>query len=301
MALALAFTVPASAGPITLGTFHEFGFSTAGPPATGCDPADPAGPFCISSSGTPTDFLNAPPWTFVASAVGAVLTVTDAFTAGDRFQVFDFGTSLGLTSASVGSANCGDDPVPCLATPGISKGTFVLATGNHSISITPTLAPSGGGSGYLQVQAIPEPSAWTLSASAPALWFSRGDYGRVPPKEAGGEGSTGIFCLSLSALLSALPWSRPWRGCLNSLSPHNRRVFRERRPRSRWLSRRTMRSWSSRIPTITASPSSICAWIAIAAWRQCRYRSSRTGWLSCRTVPKHTQRIRSAERSRGSR
>src|SRR5205807_246059 len=83
--------------------------------ATGCDPADPAGPFCIPSSGTPTEFLDAPPWTFVAPAAGALLTVTDAFLAGDRFQVFDFGASLGLTSAPVGNADCGDDPIPCLA------------------------------------------------------------------------------------------------------------------------------------------------------------------------------------------
>src|SRR5438045_1800298 len=94
----VAVSIPASAGAITFNTWHEFGFSTAGTPATGCDPADPAGPFCISSSGTVTDFLDAPPWTFTAPAFGAILTVTDAFLAGDRFQVFDFGASIGLTS-----------------------------------------------------------------------------------------------------------------------------------------------------------------------------------------------------------
>src|SRR6266481_5981830 len=103
-ALAIAFTTLASAGPIPLGTFHEFAFTTAGTPATGCDPADPAGPFCIPSSGTPTNFINAPPWTFLAPVQGAILTVTDAFQAGDRFQVFDFGASIGLTSVPTGNA-----------------------------------------------------------------------------------------------------------------------------------------------------------------------------------------------------
>ena len=163
--LAILSTAPANAGPIQLGVFQEFAFSTAGTPATGCDPADPAGPFCIPSSGTPTTFLTAPPWTFVAPVQGAILLVTDAFEAGDRFQVFDFGTSIGLTSLPAGNADCGDDPVPCLTVAGISKGSFSLAAGNHSITITPTLAPGGGGSGYLRADAVPEPVTWMLFGS----------------------------------------------------------------------------------------------------------------------------------------
>src|SRR5882672_8473332 len=121
MLTAICATVQtAAAGVISTGVFYEFGFSTAGTPATGCDPADPAGPFCIPSSGTLTSFLTAPPWTFAAPQ-GAVLIVTDAFVAGDRFQVFDFGISLGLTSVPIGNGDCGDDPVVCLAAAGTSK------------------------------------------------------------------------------------------------------------------------------------------------------------------------------------
>src|SRR5436190_1535633 len=118
----LVFQSSACAGALPFGTFEEFAFSSPGTPATGCFPADPAGDFCISSSGTPTDFLDAPPWTVSAPVQGVLLTVTDAFLAGDRFQVFDFGLPLGLTSAPFGNADCGDDPVPCLSTPGISSG-----------------------------------------------------------------------------------------------------------------------------------------------------------------------------------
>lgn len=149
------------AGPVTPGVYSEFSFGSVGTLARGCDPADPLGSFCVSSSGTPSVLLTAPPWTFSAPVGGATLTVTDAFLSGDRFQVFDFGISLGLTSAPGTGANCGDDPAVCLATPGISKGVFALAAGGHSLTITPTLS-LGGGSGYLRVDAVPEPSTWLL-------------------------------------------------------------------------------------------------------------------------------------------
>ena len=98
-AIGLVAVAPAlSAGPILSDVWYEFGFTDVGVDATGCDPADPAGAFCIPSSGTPTVFLDAPPWTFLASAAGATLTVTDAFLSGDQFELFDFGASIGLTS-----------------------------------------------------------------------------------------------------------------------------------------------------------------------------------------------------------
>lgn len=163
-AIALGASTPAHAGPIAFGTWFQFSFEDVGVPATGCDPADPAGGFCIPSSGTPTVFLDAPPWTFTAPASGAVLRVTDAFEAGDAFGVFDFGVSVGVTSPPAGDADCGDDPVPCLADPDISKGLLALGPGDHSIGITPILAPSGGGSAYLRVdpRVIPEPAGFLL-------------------------------------------------------------------------------------------------------------------------------------------
>lgn len=166
-ALLLATASGASAGVINADTWYEFAFSDPGVAATGCDPADPAGPFCISSSGTPTTFLDAPPWTFVAPAGGTVLQVTDAFQSGDRFEVFDLGVSIGLTSAPLATAvvDCGDDPVVCLATAGMSTGTFALGAGAHSITLVAVLSPNGGGAGYLQIGAatnVPEPGALAL-------------------------------------------------------------------------------------------------------------------------------------------
>lgn len=147
----------AHSGPIATNTFLEFGFSDVGIAATGCDPADPAGPFCIPSGGTPTSFLDAPPWTF-GTTTDSFLRVTDALESGDRFEVFDYGVSLGQTSIP-GASDCGDDPVVCFADPAMSSGLFLLPAGAHSITLVATLAPSGGGSGYLV--AVPEPG--TLS------------------------------------------------------------------------------------------------------------------------------------------
>jgi len=165
--LALACAKPASASPITIGAWEQFGFGVAGDPAQGCDPDDPASFFCFGSSSTPTSFLSAPPWTFLAPASGASLTVTDVFEAGDRFEIFDFGSSLGLTSLPVGSDDCGDDPVVCAATAGVSHRVFSLASGSHSLTIIPTLSPGELGAGYLRVDAqtspVPEPNIGILA------------------------------------------------------------------------------------------------------------------------------------------
>jgi len=161
-ALSFILATPSFAGPISLDVFYEFSFTDAGVTAAGCSPDDPLGDFCIPSSGTPTSFLDAPPWTF-ASSVASVLTVTDAFQSGDQFEVFDFGTSLGLTSVPVAGIDCGDDPVPCLATPGISSRAFLLSSGAHSLTIVATLS-EGGGAGYLKASEVPEPLTCSLLA-----------------------------------------------------------------------------------------------------------------------------------------
>lgn len=170
----LAAAQPVFAGPIVFDTFLQFSFDINSSPAVaGCAPDDPDGNFCLASSGTPTGFLDAPPWTFVAPAAGAKLTVIDVFESGDVFEVFDFGSLIGSTSVPVANVDCGDDPVACLATAGMSFGVFALSAGAHSLTMTVAQAPSDSGSGYLQVAAVPEPATLALVLGAlAAAWVS---------------------------------------------------------------------------------------------------------------------------------
>jgi hypothetical protein len=170
----LAVAQTAHAGPIPLDTFLQFSFDQPGTAVQGCDPADPNGNFCIASSGTPTTFLDAPAWTFSSLGGGFVLTVLDAFTSGDRFDVFDFGQLIGSTSLPARQAvDCGDDPATCLATAGMSTGVFTLGAGDHSLSLIATQT-GGLGSAYLRVAAVPEPASMALVMGALGLlWGTR--------------------------------------------------------------------------------------------------------------------------------
>src|SRR6059058_805139 len=104
-ALVIGLPVGSYAGAVPFNSFLQFATDGA-TLATGCQPADPLGQFCISRSGPPTDVIDAAPWTLTAPQPVASLLVTVVFLAGDRFEVFDFCSSLVSTSAPVGSGDC---------------------------------------------------------------------------------------------------------------------------------------------------------------------------------------------------
>lgn len=161
-AAGLTASAPAIAGPIPFGEWLQFSHTSVGVEARGCNPEDLAGEFCFPSSGTPTSFLDAPPWTFT-STLPTVLTVTEAFLSGDQFSVLDLGVQIGTSSVPGVSADCGDDPAVCLGTPGMSSGVIHLAPGSHSLTIVPLLT-SGSGTGFLRVDEVPEPATGALIA-----------------------------------------------------------------------------------------------------------------------------------------
>jgi hypothetical protein len=142
----------APAGPIAAGgPWNEFSFAGPGSDAKGCAPADPGGAACVPSSSGNSQFVGAPPWTFTVPSDGATLTVTDAFLAGDTFQVMDNGNPIGGTSAVPTSGSCGSDPVPCLADPSVSHGVFDLGPGAHSLTIKMLASPFNTGAAYFRV------------------------------------------------------------------------------------------------------------------------------------------------------
>lgn len=179
--LGLAWINTSSAGQINFNTWYEFSFLDVNTPAMGCFPADPNAPECIPSSGTPSVFADAFPWTFtVPSGVsGAVFTVTDVFFHGDAFTISGLGLPNQTTPAVPADfVSCGDDPVPCLADPLTSKGVFLSAdTGTRSVTITPYASPYGGGVAYFRVDIVPEPASSSLVLAglviALAVWRMR--------------------------------------------------------------------------------------------------------------------------------
>jgi hypothetical protein len=116
-----------------------------------------------------------PPWTYTA-ATATNVKITDSFTAGDMFNLYDNNVFIGTTS-----------PVPTTATgtnnpsadadyldPLLSHGLFTLAAGPHSLTIQTFQVYAGAenlgspvGVAYFRVDpsAVPlPPSAWLLGS-----------------------------------------------------------------------------------------------------------------------------------------
>jgi hypothetical protein len=140
--LPLASARPAAADPYTLDSgWTSFYFGDAG------------------STATPS------PFSFTAPAGGAIVKATDAFLYGDRFELFDFGTSLGMTSVP-GIGVTTSDPDLAYDSPLYSKGVFFVGAGNHEITIVATNSPFNGGGAYFRADAAsaPEPGSMALLA-----------------------------------------------------------------------------------------------------------------------------------------
>lgn len=161
MTLILAVTVLGAASsthadPVPVGgLWQEFIFGAPGSQAFGCGPCEP------SSSGN-SQFAPVPPWTFTLGPGGGFFTITDAFLSGDAFAVFDFGVFIGGTPSVAVGADCGNDPVLCLADPAISHAVFSLTEGDHSITIIARESPFNIGVGYFRVDEVPEPATMIL-------------------------------------------------------------------------------------------------------------------------------------------
>ena len=157
-ALPLLGISPASAGPVNAdGTIYEFAFGGVGSALGDCSACDATVPSSTNAGDGP--------WTFSLAGPG-VLTALDLFDSGDQFEIFDGGSSLGLTSAVVGGVNVGGDIAAALADLSFSRGLFYLAAGNHSI--TGTQVAGIGGAGVFWIEAIPVPAGLLLMLTGAA-------------------------------------------------------------------------------------------------------------------------------------
>jgi hypothetical protein len=134
-AVALAGVAASTAGavPLASGTWQSFTFG-----ATGSTPAGS-------------------PFTFESSSA-AIVAVTDAFCAGDRFTVSDGAAILGTTTAVAFDVTCSNPfesiPDAALANPGYSSGRFVVGAGAHSIGIVASRSPFGGGAAFIRYDVL---------------------------------------------------------------------------------------------------------------------------------------------------
>ena len=176
----------AEAVPIDVDVWYEAVVSGVGNFATACIAA-----VCVP--GTGTVFAGDPAWTFTVPTGGQTLIVTDGFDYGDILEVFDFGVSIGTTSAVVPTAgNCGGNPASCVTDPLSSSGLFAMAPGAHSITIQldQEFIGNSGGALFFQVssEALPEPSALAL-AGLSALGLGLRRLRRAPRAARGARGT----------------------------------------------------------------------------------------------------------------
>ena len=150
---------PAHATAVTADQWYTFGFGGDG---------DPLVDGSAVVLGTQSIAAPATPWT-ITLATPMYLFVTDGFQQGDEFELFDFGVSIGSTSANAddGTHTCSNDEVACYADPLMSHGAFLLAAGDHSLTGTVTDSPFGGGAGFFLIAAqVPEPGTLALLGMA---------------------------------------------------------------------------------------------------------------------------------------
>lgn len=92
------------------------------------------------------------------------MTITDAFLAGDFFDVFDFGVLTGSTpSVAASGISCGLDPSVCVDAAGLSHASFALGAGVHLITVGVHEAQILG-EGFFRLDTVPEPSTFGVTA-----------------------------------------------------------------------------------------------------------------------------------------
>ncbi len=161
LVVAMGIAAPtASAAPIVADQWYTFGFPGLG--------------LALESGAGYTLGTNAPgggavavapdaPWTITTTSANQVLIVTDGFLSIDQFEFFNFGVSMGTTSAPIDGGTCGSDISCALANLGpgsYSYAMFALPVGAHSFTGVQTLGDPGAG--FFAVVTVPEPATFAL-------------------------------------------------------------------------------------------------------------------------------------------
>jgi hypothetical protein len=154
LAMLLCLPISSFAGPITVDAgWYGFCFGGAGSPATaGCQNEG------IGTTGN----------TFTFTAASSVLfKITDAFQAGDTFDVFINSAVVTFTTPAVATDGAATvkNPDLAFADPIYSHHSLLLAAGIYNIDVYANQSPFGVGGAYLEVEtarAVPEPMTLLL-------------------------------------------------------------------------------------------------------------------------------------------
>ncbi len=146
------------ADPINVGDpWYAFEFGFPGTFAVGVSTHDSSNP-------------GLPPWTYDATSA-TLVKITDSYTAGDMFNLYDLGVFVGTTSIVPTTATGTTNPTPDVdyLDPLLSHGLFALAPGHHELTIQTYQVYAGAenfpapvGVAFFQVTAPLPPSAWLL-------------------------------------------------------------------------------------------------------------------------------------------
>lgn len=95
---------------------------------------------------------------FTVPTQGGILKVTDSYSVGDAFDIFNLGILLGATPFVEQGETITGDPDEAYADSNYSSGSFILAAGNYSISIKPSVSPAQIGKAYIRWDAATIPT-----------------------------------------------------------------------------------------------------------------------------------------------
>jgi hypothetical protein len=139
----------------TTATFGGHRNGASGARATSAEPVRPGGGWIRFTFAGPGSVAG--PFTF-AHRTPVVLSVTDAFCVGDRFDILAKGAVVGVTSTPATEQDCSPPFSASKAGPAFYQGLYsagmvLLPGGAHSISIRASSSPFGQGAAFLRIDA----------------------------------------------------------------------------------------------------------------------------------------------------
>jgi hypothetical protein len=150
----LAAAGSAQAGPISTNTWYNFGFNDTGSALIT--------PFAVDSGFGAIAVPDNGPWTFTLTQSMELFWI-DLEISGDRFEFFNFGSSIGTSGADVPNGSSTGTCISCaLVDFNYGRGSVILGAGNYSLSGT-FLGVIGFGDGAFIVRnVVPEPGSLAL-------------------------------------------------------------------------------------------------------------------------------------------